>query len=71
MTERDRFEAWWKNKWEIDLECKPFEIWQACAAQYEERLKVAEDALKYYAKQTNAGYGFVALEALSKMRGMQ
>jgi len=78
MTERDKFEAWFYKDWSTQaaLDNKThiesaFVGWQACAAQYEAQLKVAEDALKYYAKQTNAGYGFVALEALSKMRGMQ
>jgi len=77
MTERDRFESWYFERFRVQIgfwdgyKDNVFELWQACAAQYEAQLKVAEDALKYYAKQTNAGYGFVAREALSKMRGMQ
>jgi len=50
---------------------REFLVWQACAEQYEARLKVAEDALDYIktVNISSARCGEVASEALNKIRG--
>jgi hypothetical protein len=52
MTEREKFEAWVNTKLPRSL-VKEFhwEVWQACAEQYEVRLKKLENALDNTVRQ--------------------
>jgi hypothetical protein len=57
MTEREKFEAWVNTKLPRSL-VKEFhwEVWQACAEQYEAKLKIAEDALLEIRTKTSGLY---------------
>jgi hypothetical protein len=75
MNERDKFEAWWNSV--DDGYVDTFTVWQACAEQYEARLKVAEDAIKYAQQNISWAEGKRRYheqnkyysEALNKIRG--